>query len=384
MPDSPRILFYFLHLLGVGHVYRAKRLIEGFSNAGMMTDVIYGGEPVPGISFEADNIHYLPPIKAADSTYASYLDENGLPLAKPFLQHRQDILMDVFDALHPDLILIEAFPFGRRMVRHELTAMLEEASKRKKKPIIASSVRDILQERKKPGRNQETQKLIDKYFDYILVHSDPEIIQLSETFPLTSKIDNKIHYTGFVLPGKNSSQAQIDTYDVIVSAGGGAFGSALMRTALEAANQRSDLSWCFATGPNLPDAERQQLTADSGSHVTVRRSLEDLAGHMRKAKVSISQCGYNTSMDVLAAHRDSNCRAIFVPFDTEGQTEQLKRSQLLEKAGYAINLPQSALTIEGILEAIDKALALPKVTHDVDFNGVKNSAKLIRSLIENT
>jgi len=50
--DPPRLLFYFLHLLGVGHVYRAKRLIEGFSRHDIAVDIVYGGERI-GETFAA-------------------------------------------------------------------------------------------------------------------------------------------------------------------------------------------------------------------------------------------------------------------------------------------------------------------------------------------
>ncbi len=384
MAESPRILFYFLHLLGVGHVFRAKRLIEGFHNAGMKTDVIYGGAPVPGVSFQADSVHYLPPIRAADSAYSNYLDANDEPLEKPFLERRKQSLLEVFETLSPDLILIEAFPFGRRIVRHELGALFDQAATREKKPLIVTSVRDILQERKKPGRNEETRDWITNAFDHVLVHSDPDIIRLDDTFPFAREIDNKLSYTGFVLPNKEPDQNEVETFDVIVSAGGGAFGGELMQTALAVANERVDMSWCLTTGPNLPDNERELLASCAVKHIAVRTSLKNLSGHMGKARLSISQCGYNTAMDVLAAHRDSRCRAIFVPYDTTGQTEQLKRSELLEKAGYSINLPQSTLTTENLNSAIDKALALPRSSHEVDFDGVENSAKLIRSWLDKT
>ena len=71
--QKPRLLFYFLHLLGVGHVYRARRLIEAFAAEGLAVDVVYGGVPLEGVSFAAESVHYLPPVRAADATYKKML-----------------------------------------------------------------------------------------------------------------------------------------------------------------------------------------------------------------------------------------------------------------------------------------------------------------------
>ena len=133
------------------------------------------------------------------------------------------------------MILFEAFPFGRRMVRHEIAALLQAAAERKNPPLIVSSVRDILQERKKHGRNEETRDLITTQFDHVLVHSDPNLIRLGATFPFASEIETKTSYTGFVVPPVRAVEGAIERYDIIVSAGGGAFGGDLLKTAMEVA-----------------------------------------------------------------------------------------------------------------------------------------------------
>lgn len=369
MATKPRLLFYFLHLLGVGHVFRAQRLIEGFAKAGIAVDVIYGGDPIEGVSFAAESVNYLPAIRAADSTYSLYLDEDGAPLSRAYQDKRTQKLLEIFDAQSPDAILVEAYPFGRRMVRHELKALFEAAKKRPDPPLIISSVRDILQQRKKPERIEETHNLIIEHFDHILVHSDPSLIELDATFPVTHELADKVTYTGFVVPPPHA-EANIEEFDVIVSAGGGAFGRDLMAVALAVAKKRSDLNWCLSVGPNGVAEGYTDLPA----HIKLVERLEGLSAHIEQAQLSISQCGYNTAMDVLAAQSRSACRAIFVPFDTQGQTEQSKRAELLAKAGYAINLPQSELTKAKLLNAIDQALTMDTPQKDINFDGVKNSA----------
>jgi len=377
---KPRLLFYFLHLLGVGHVYRAKRLVEAFAAEGLAVDIVYGGVPLDGITFAGESVHYLPPIRAEDASYKRMLDADGKELSQDYMQSRKSALLNVFSRLQPDAILTEAFPFGRRVIRHEMDALLTAAMERPEPPLIISSVRDILQENRKPGRIEEARDWARNRFDNVLVHADPNIIRLDATFHLAPEIEDKLAYTGFVVPPSEGSEA-VGGFDVIVSAGGGGFGEILMRTALHLANGDGARTWCFATGPNLDEAVKADLRENAASNVTVTERLDNLAGHMKRAKISISQCGYNTAMDALAAHETSDCRAVFVPHDTTGQTEQLRRARLLETSGYAICVPQSKLSAKRLRGAVKRAVVLPKVMREIDFDGAANSARLLRQWI---
>jgi len=381
---KPRLLFYFLHLLGVGHVYRAKRLIEAFAAEGLAVHVVYGGVPIEGISFAAESVHYLPPVRAADATYKKMLDDNYQELSFDYMESRKTALLNAFAGLELDAILTEAFPFGRRVVRHEVDALFRSARQRTKPPLIISSIRDILQERKKPGRREEMRGWVLDRYDHVLVHADPHVIRLNETYSLASEIEHKLTYTGFVVPpvAANDNGSQYNQYDVVVSSGGGEFGGELMDTALQLANSDERRNWCLATGPNLNPAAAAHLRDKAASNVMIVEHLDNLAEHMKYAEISISQCGYNTAMDALAAHEASDCRAVFVPHDTTGQTEQLRRAELLQGAGYAVCLPQSQMTVERLRDAVRRAGSLPKASRVIDFNGAANSASLLRQWIE--
>jgi len=165
----PRVLFYVLHLLGVGHVHRAIQLTHAMTKAGVDVDIIYGGTPVEGADFQSSSLFHLPPIAATDATYSAHIDGDGNPLGDAWMADRKSKLLSHFDTLEPDLILFEAFPFGRRIVRKEILALIEAAKARKPKPQIVSSIRDILQEKRKPGRAEEVVEWVSAAFDHILV-----------------------------------------------------------------------------------------------------------------------------------------------------------------------------------------------------------------------
>ena len=78
--------------------------------------------------------------------------------------------------------------------------------------------------------------------------------------------------------------------DVIVSAGGGAFGGALMDTALKTAIKSPDLTWYLSTGPNISEKQFNLLNTLCQDHVKLVRYISNLVHQMKLAKVSISQC----------------------------------------------------------------------------------------------
>ncbi len=364
MTAPKRVLFHVQHLLGVGHIHRAGLLIAGFRKAGLAVDVLHGGEPVPGFDYGAHSVTYLPPLRARDASFSEILDDEGQPVTEAYRTRRADLLVKAFEAIQPDAIVIEAWPFGRRVLRTEMAALMEAAARCRCPPLVVTSVRDILQEDRKPGRSEEAADLVRAHIDNVLVHSDPSLVPLDATFPMFDRIADRIAYTGYAVPEMVAVDGQ--TFDVIVTAGGGAFGADLLATAAEAARHFPQERWCIAIGPNgaaLPVPE----------NVVLVERIDGLAAHMARAGLSISQCGYNTAMDVLS----SGVKAVLVPHDTTGQTEQKRRAELLADKGYAVSVPQSELTVAKLVAGIEWARALPSPAHRPDLSGVKTSAALL-------
>lgn len=364
MTEPKRVLFHVQHLLGVGHIHRARLLAGGFRRAGLAVDIVHGGMPVSGFDYDADSTTFLPAMRARDATYGDILDEGGNPVSEAYRRLRANRLVEIFDTMQPDAIVVEAWPFGRRALRTEMMALMNAAHRRPAKPLIVTSLRDILQEGRKPGRTEEAVQQVRKHIDHVLVHSDPRLVPLDATFALADRIADRIAYTGFAVPEMQATTAQ--AFDVLVTAGGGAFGADLLKTAATAARHFPAQHWCLATGSNgAPLAVP--------ANVSLVERIDGLCAHMARAGLSISQCGYNTAMDVLS----SGVQAVFVPHDTTGQTEQKRRAQLLAARGYAVCLPQSELTEGALVSAITNAVALRKPAGRPDLSGVETSASLL-------
>ena len=374
---APRIFFYVQHLLGIGHIARASRIASALVKDGFDVTVVTGGLPVPGFPGEGVKTIELPPVVASNIGFSGLADADGQAAGEEFLSRRRDLLLKAFDEEKPDVVIVEAFPFGRRQMRFELLPLLDAIERANPRPKLLSSVRDILQENRKAGRDEETVKLVKEHFDAVLVHGDPNFVRLEDTFPLTPEIADRIRYTGLVAPPPAPEPSE--TFDIIASAGGGAVGLELIRAARDAAVLLpADIKWLLITGPNLPTADFALLSQDAPANVTLVRFRKDFPSLLRGAKVSISQAGYNTVGDLLR----TQCRSILIPFVAAGETEQTVRAERLQALGLAEILPEAGLTLDDVKTAVERALAAPlRPAVSLDLDGAAKSAAIIRSMI---
>ena len=369
----PRVFFYVQHLLGIGHLARASRLAAAMVEAGSEVVMVTGGLPVPGFPGPEVTSVVLAPVQASSAGFAGLADQDGNPVDERFLEARRDALLSAFRSARPDVVIIEAFPFGRRQMRFELLPLLDAIDAASPRPRLFTSVRDILQQQKKPGRDEETVALLTSRFDGVLVHGDPDFVRLEETFPLAGAIADKITYTGLVAPAAPPEPAE--RFDIVVSAGGGAVGRDLIGGSIEAAREvATDRRWCLIAGPNLPEEDFAAAKAQAPANVELTRFRRDFPSLLRGAELSVSQAGYNTVCDLLVA----GCRSILVPFTTGGETEQSVRAERLERLGLATALPEAGLTAAMLSEAIARSLSGPKPSgHGLDLDGARRTARFV-------
>jgi predicted glycosyltransferase len=286
----------------------------------------------------------------------------------------------VFADLAPDIVVTELFPFGRRQLRFELVAMLDAALEAARRPAIVCSVRDILVTPPKPERVAEMLDLVGRYYDLVLVHGDPTLIPFDETFAPAHRIADKLRYTGYVVDEHAGRRGGGEgAGEVIVSAGGGAVSEELFRTAI-AARPRTRLAgarWRLLVGHALAEADFAALAATAPDGVVVERARPDFTTLLSNAALSISQGGYNTVMEVLAA----GARGVIVPYAGGLETEQTLRARLLERQSGIQVIDEDALSTEALIGAVETALdAPPPGAEDLDTGGAGVTAAILRDL----
>ncbi len=354
---TTRVLFYVQQQLGIGHVKRSATLVRAMASSGMEVTLVSGGEEVPVLNVEGLKLVQLPPVRAADKYFRVLLDGTGKAIDDAWRDDRRRRLVALYEELRPDILVIELFPFGRRQMRFELIPLLDAAKSAPRPPIIVSSVRDILVEKDKPQRNLEMVDYANTYFDSVLVHGDPGLISFDATFPLAEKLGKRLHYTGYVVDQacKGAPDGGPGTGEVIVSTGGGAVSEPLLLSvmAARARSRLSDVPWRLLVGHNLPEDRFAALTAAAPAGVIIERNRPDFIRLLANCRLSISQGGYNTVMEILA----TGAHAVVVPYAGGEETEQTLRAHLLAQRGLFQVVGEEALSGESLARAVDAAIA---------------------------
>lgn len=379
---SARVFFYVQHLLGIGHLRRAAALARAISAGGFDVLLVSGGAPVDGLALGDARFHQLPPLRAADARLKELARPDGTPVDEAFKVMRTRQLLAVFDAEHPDILLTEQFPFGRTQLRFELMPLLDAAQDRASAPWIVSSIRDVLRRTASPARVDEMVQTFEA-FDAVLVHADPALVRLDDSFPAWPDIKERALYTGYVADSGPQPPPEIDAGkgEVLVSAGGGAVGAPLLQAAL-AARPLSPLAerrWRLLVGPNMPAAEVAALRASAGSDVIVEPVRADFPALLRNSALSISQAGYNTVVETLC-HGD---RAVLVPFGTARETEQADRARVLVERGMVAAVAPDGLSAASLAAAISRAWAGPSIRSfpPVDAGGAAATVAALRQMV---
>jgi predicted glycosyltransferase len=373
MAASARLLFHVQHLLGIGHLRRAALVATALADAGFAVTVAQGGMPGGLFGFGAADVVQLPPLKTLDEGFGGLIDAAGRPLDAAGEAGRRDALLALYDRVRPDLVLLESFPFGRRQMRFELLPLLDRIAATAPRPRVAVSIRDILQGRK-PERERETVAVVRAHVDRVLVHGDPVLATLADSFGPAAEIADLIRYTGYVAPPAPAARAR---ERVVVSAGGGAVGAALLAAALAARplTRHRDRPWTVIAGPNLPEAGLASLRAAAPAGVAIERAVPDLPAVLAGAVVSVSQGGYNTLMDIAV----SAAPAVIVPFAGKGETEQPARAARLTAMGAVSVVSEAELTPDTLARAINVATGSRWPALRLD--GAAASARLLAELV---
>ncbi len=387
-PDGrrPRVLHYCQHSVGLGHLVRSLSVAGALARR--FDVVLVSGGPVPnGIEIPAGvELVPLPPVGSADGSTDLVSLEDGTEIDEVW-QRRSEILLRTLDEVRPAAVVIELFPLGRRKFAGEIIPLLQRAHSLAGRPVVVCSVRDILvrKEAVQQARDDEAARRLDQWFDAVVVHGDPRLARLEETFCPAVPLRVPVHYSGYVVPPPTVTPVRDDpgAGEVLVSAGGGLVGGPLLLAA--AAAHRLELEGRgivtrIVTGPFLPAEDRARLEAEAAScqNLVIEGFVPDLRARIATAAVSVSQAGYNTSLDVLRA----GVPALVVPYEAPGETEQRERAHRLAALGALRVLPADELTPPRLAAEITDLLSQRPKAVELDFAGAERTARIVAALVD--
>jgi predicted glycosyltransferase len=335
----------------------------------------------------------LPPVKPdAEMKYIQSVD--ATQSLDDLKVSRREALLEEYERFQPDVLVLELFPFGRRQFVFELLPLLARTRQRGQSTKVVCSVRDILVTQPAHIHHEEwVCELLNRYFDVVLVHSDPGFQTLQETFSRVNDIHTEIRYTGYVVQGANGhdparngasvSARRAAQPTIVVSVGGGRVGNELLTAVAKASaileESRPHRMLMFA-GPFLPEPQFADLSRLVGGrpNVKLRRYTQHFLSCLKHADLSVSMAGYNTCMNVLT----TGCRALVLPFASPGNEEQTIRANKLERLGLVNVIRPDELAPEALAEKMRMALEMEPPPHRLDTRGVEQSGRLITALVD--
>ncbi|MEL7092701.1 MAG: glycosyltransferase [Pseudomonadota bacterium] len=365
-----RVMIVVTHLLGTGHLSRALTLARAFVDGGHAVTLVSGGRPVTHLGTAGIEFVQLPSVASDGTDFSRLLTSDGQLADADHMSLRTAALLDAFRTTAPDVLITELFPFGRRSLRHEFNALLQIARGRCR---IFASVRDILAPPSSAKKAAYAEDMLALY-DGVLVHADPNVITLDRSWPVSADLAAKLRYTGFVAPTP-PSLAQRRDGPILVSAGGGAVGDTVFKTALDAAGEDTDQKWLFC----VPDENRRHALANTAPpNVTIDGLRPDFRTLLSTARASISMCGYNTVLDVL----QTGVPAVMIPFDDGGEVEQTLRAQALARLPAVRVITNDMLSGENLRQAVRDAMQETRAPRADGMDGAAETVRLVAKFVE--
>lgn len=346
-----KVMLVVTHLLGTGHLSRALTLGRAFVQAGHQVMVASGGMPAPHLDSSGIDLLQLPPLRSDGTNFTRLLGDNGDVVDDAYLASRVTALTDALHRFAPDVLITELFPFGRRSLAAEFTALLEAAQAMTPRPVVLSSIRDILAPPSKPAKAEKADAIIDAFYDAVLVHSDPATTTLDQSWPVSDMLGDRLRYTGYVAPapaGPHPDRA--GDGEILVSAGGGNVGDALYHAAIGTARLMPDQQFLLLVGG--AETRLQELRAQAPENVTLSPPRPDFRQMLNHASALISMCGYNTTMDIL----QSGVPSVLIPFDDGKEVEQTLRARALAQLNGISVLPSTDMTPQTLMAALNATI----------------------------
>ncbi len=376
-----RVLFWVQHLLGSGHLKRAATLAQAMQNEGLQVTLVNGGPPADWLLPDGVELVQLPALRARDRHFSAIVDEADRPVDEALWDRRRAQLLDLLARLQPQVLITEMFPFGRRIFGTELVPWLETAAKMQPKPWRLCSIRDILVNKGETRRYLWMRDMALAHYDRVLVHTDPKLVPFGLTYPFADALEGLLVDTGYVVDATTHAATTDGQGEVLVSAGGGRVGSALIEVAIEARplTRLRDAPWRLIAGGSRGDTALAALRAKLPSGMILERQRGDFSALLANSLLSVSQAGYNTVVEGLRLGKP----LVLVPFETEAETEQWIRAERVASLGLAAVVRERDLTPSTLARAVDLALERPPPARaKFDFDGVAKSARLVRDLAE--
>ncbi len=380
---KPKIVIHCQYVYGIGHFVRTIELAKGLCNY-FSVFILNGGESVPNFDisseinliplpaiYKQENVNYLSPV---DSTYS----------IEECFKKRRDIIENTLSNLMPEIIITEHFPFGL-LFEDEVVQLISSAKSLNSNVKVVCSVRDIIESASGNIKDNITVKLLNKWYDLLLIHGDEKYFHLKNTFSRYNEISIPNYHTGYIV---KSIEQNVKTNHlkpiILASIAGGRLGKELLNALIKnhyTVYKKMIHKLILFTGAfessfeELTD-EIKKLSSNDIQLFAFDR--ESYLSYFCQADLVISLGGYNSIIESISNRKRL---LVYQREFAQGNEEQDLRINLFKEMGvlnviYSMDLNKSNLAdsiIQSLNNDIDRNINL-------NVNGVAFSTELILKL----
>lgn len=311
-----------------------------------------------------------------------YTGNQGLSVETLF-ELRKKLIYDYLEVYMPDIFMVNHIPNG---LYNELIPTLSLP----KKDLRILTLRGILFDKEKTEKEYftgDSAKLIEKYYDNIFVHIDPDIFALEDNYDIPNSIKEKICYVGYLSPhftlNKTESRNELgipqDKKIIVASMAGGQGALNIWKKIIEALNTNKEyFDKCYLiTGPYLEYESKKILheIQNVNPKLCVLEYVPNMQTWMTAADLFIGAAGSSMLGEIIS----TSCNAIVIPRQVR-EIEQYTHSCELFKRGIlrmssledTLNGKLNYLIYDALKEPLDSS------RHNININGLEKYPGLIQ------
>ena len=382
-----RILIYSHDRFGLGHLSRCRTIANALvAQDKNLSVLILSGSPLIG-SFDyrarVDFVRVPGVIKLRNGEYTSL---NLLIDIEEMLQMRASIIEHTAAIFNPDLFLVDKEPLG---LRGEVASTLRMLKKRGCRLVLG--LRDVMDEPTLLAPEWQRKKVVPALrdlYDDIWIYGLPQLCDPVAGINLPKSVRHKMTYTGYLrreLPSeanrRQSALGKIDRPYILVTAGGGGDGQALIDWVLRAYEQDRNIPHdaVIVFGPFMAPARQKEFRRriDQLPKVHAITFESNLAGLMSDAAGVVAMGGYNTFCEILSFNK----RALIVP-RTRPRLEQYIRASAARALGLANMLPEDGRRDASVMATALRQLPQQALPSEVIIPGLLDGLPNVNRLVE--
>jgi predicted glycosyltransferase len=388
-----RILVYSPDSNGLGHITRM--LAIGTHMAGTLENasvLIVSGSALPEGVRLPPRLHHIKLPSVARKWHGESSSRSLRADSGDLIELRANLIRGAVVDFRPDMIVVDREPFG---IENELEAAIGYAKLSLPRTSLVLVLRDILDAREAAMRAWKTGKFnsaIDRFYDRVLVLGTPLIFDMRREYDLPASVCEKLRYCGYVRLPRSQKRRETVRRDlglhageqlVLVTAGGGPDGAAVMRAyvdAIPSIHALKGVRSLIVTGPGIDAADREpaETAAATLAGVEVRELTPDMMSYFDAADVVVCRGDYNTLCEVATLRK----RAVVIPRARPAQ-EQRIRAERLAGAGIVTTVLPDAIDADRLAPAVLDELraTTPGPSGVLDLGALRRVTRHVQSLL---